>query len=959
MKKIFLYLILFTVSARVFAQLRPDPELERQLTGKDRLADIMNTVDAYYKNPGTVSRLGADAVNRNLKHWKRWQWHMSRYVNADGRMVNTRAVHYQALRQAQIQERLAPDGVEATSGSWASIGPNAYNFTGGNYRGLGRVNRLAFHPSSATTVYAGTPNGGLWRTTNSGGTWTALDGFGPELGISGIVVSYANPSHLYVLTGDGDGGGLITNMGYRSYSIGVMKSTDGGINWQLQTNGLPAAGFRGYNIAQCPLDANVLILATDEGVYRTINGGNDWVKVFNNNFVSDVKFKPGSTTCYAAGDGWVRRSTDTGANWTAPTFASPPSSANRIQIAVTPANTNYVYILAGGVPASGQFTGVWRSTNSGGSFTRLATTPNILGNATDGQDDTDQSGYDLALAVSSTDELDVFTAGTTVWKSTNGGSSFSFSTTYVENAAMMPQYIHPDVHDVQVNPLNGHLWAATDGGVYRSTDNGATWTDLSDGISTAQPFHLDGLENNPAILYIGTQDNGLKNRYSYTSAWDHFAGADGFDVAIDYDDSARSYASINKSVLRYNNNGTTSKGISPGSDSWFANLAIHVTDPLTVFCGYGDDVYKSTNRGDDWTNTGASGSWCITTCPSNASRVYAAGGTAYNSATGALYRSDNGGGSWSIKSDSAGFPATFPKITSIGVNPTNSLWVWATFGGGTASAKVVFSSNGGNSWSNIQSTSLPNVPVNCIAVTSNNDVYIGTEIGVYYRPSGGTWRPFSNGLPRSPVSDIELNETASLLRVSLFGRGVWSSSTYSACPPTQLVAGTETGVRLYEASNRVASSGTTTVSGGYGTNVHFKGGQEVNLLPGFQAVEGSVFRAGIGDCGEGITLKAGETPNAAAAWKLPSTTQRLYPYGTITLHPVGTGITFRIHTPGAYALRVVSASGQILQNYPAAVWAGGKHETSFSCNATSKEMLYVQLLYNGTVVHYQELPPAR
>ena len=948
-KNIFCWLVFATMIINsVNAQL--NFELNAQLQNKDNLTEVMGLVDNYYRTKNT------DQALREWKHWKRWQWEMSRYVNADGKLVNTRAINYRGVQQARLLENNGNNPADLSSGSWTSIGPNSFNYFADVYRGLGRVNRIAFHPDNANILYAGTPNGGLWRTTDGGSNWSVLNNYGPELGVSGIIVSYDNPNVLYVLTGDGDGGGFITNLGYRSYSIGVMKSTDGGVNWTLLTNGLPVAGFRGYSIAQCPSDPDVLIIATDTGVYQSRDGGLSWSERYDN-FVSDVKFKPGSANiCYAAGDGWFRKSVDTGATWNTVSFFEAPTGANRIQIAVTPAADNYVYFLCGPVLAVGSFKGIWRSTNSGDNFTKLATTPNILGNVTDGQDNTDQSGYDLALAVSSTDPADVYAAGTTIWKSTNGGNTFSFATTYIENGAMMSKYIHPDIHDVQVNPLNGDVWAATDGGVYRSTNDGIDWTDLSSDISTAQPYHLDGVENNSAVLYIGTQDNGLKNRYGFTTTWEHYYGRDGFDVAINYDDNALSYASINQSVRRFSGNGANSTGITPNAGNWFATLAIDVNDPAIVYCGHGDDVFKSTNSGDDWANTGASGSWCITTCPSNSQRVYAAGGTAYNSATGNLYRSDNGADDWSIISENPGFPETFPKITSIGVNPTNSLLIWVTFGGTTGDMKVFFSGNGGDTWSNISSTALPNVPINCIAVTSNNDVYIGTDIGVYYRPSGGVWTPFYNGLPMSPVSDIELNETSGVIRASLFGRGVWSSTLFSTCLANLAVSGSETGIRLYEASNSVSSSGTTTVEGGNGTEIYFKGGMEVHLTDGFQVKHASSFKAYINDCGEGgiPSMFSGFQKTAPIhELKMPSDKQRLYPYGNISFIASKNKIIYRVHKPGNYSLQQVDTAGNILKKFPATYFVKGVHEARSGIN--SMNGTYIQLLYEGQIVHYQEL----
>jgi ligand-binding sensor domain-containing protein len=76
---------------------------------------------------------------------------------------------------------------------------------------------------------------------------------------------------------------------------------------------------------------------------------------------------------------------------------------------------------------------------------------------------------------------------------------------------------------------------------------------------------------------------------------------------------------------------------------------------------------------------------------------------------------------------------------------------------------------------------LPDLPVNAVAVNDNGDIYIGTDIGVFYREEGGTsWMPFFNGLPKVPVTDLQI--TNSYIYASTFGRGIWGSSTHGNCP---------------------------------------------------------------------------------------------------------------------------------------------------------------------------------
>src|SRR5678816_1171482 len=131
-----------------------------------------------------------------------------------------------------------------------------------------------------------------------------------------------------------------------------------------------------------------------------------------------------------------------------------------------------------------------RSTDNGASFIRQSTTPNVLGYADNGNDWIDQSDYDLAIAIRPTIATTVLVAGCSVWRSTNSGVSWSHMTSVNEDS--LYAYIHPDVHDLQFNPLNGYLYAATDGGFFRSTDVGVTWTDFSPNIKCSQIYHMAG-----------------------------------------------------------------------------------------------------------------------------------------------------------------------------------------------------------------------------------------------------------------------------------------------------------------------------------------------------------------------------------------------------------------------------------------------------------------------------------
>ena len=96
--------------------------------------------------------------------------------------------------------------------------------------------------------------------------------------------------------------------------------------------------------------------------------------------------------------------------------------------------------------------------------------------------------------------------------------------------------------------------------------------------------------------------------------------------------------------------------------------------------------------------------------------------------------------------------------------------------------KVYESTDAGATWINISGTQLPNLPVNCIVFQSyaKDDLYIGTDIGVYHKDSTmNEWQLFNTGLPFVNISELEIQYSAGKLRAATFGRGVWESDLNS------------------------------------------------------------------------------------------------------------------------------------------------------------------------------------
>lgn len=853
MKNILFVILLFTCTVAQ-AQVKVPAEVAQRLQGDRSFTSYAREMMQYVKTNQLNFADGTPQkryFEKQEKYLARQLWYLEGRQDANGDIANYSQKTFDAINKYSPPPQTGEQNLVA-NGYWTSVGPqNMVTSTTSKHTGIGRVDRIAFHPTNANIIFAGTPAGGVFKSTNGGTSWFNLNSYMPSLGVSGIVVSWANPDVIYVLTGDGDSnigdGGFVQGFDYIRPSIGVLKSIDGGVTWN-KTGAFGIIGFyTGYKLVQSPTNSNVLIAATSAGLYRTANGGVTWTLVSGNTSrYYDIEWKPGSsTTVYAATASSFYISTDGGANFT---YSNSNFDINftpclRIAIAVTPANSSYVFVFASN--GDGQNKGVYRSTNSGASFSRRNNDGTIA--------TTDVPQYMHGIAVASDNVNIVITGELELYRSTNGGTDFSLANQ--RGDATLSNYAHDDVHEIIYNPLDDNLYIGCDGGVYKSTDDGVSYTALYVGLNATQYYHFDISDANDNYMFGGAQDNGGHYRAGNTTIFYNTIKGDGYFPAMYNGSTSQLYLSVNKKLYLSNADLTSWGSALTGLDeNWYKTVAISPSNNNIAFSS-SSVVYKTINGGTTWTNKGANGRWAMITCPSNSNRIYAAGGDSWNDGGNQsgkkMYRSDDQGDNWTEIQDNTGFAATITKITSIGVDPGNSLRVWATLGGFTDGQKVYYSNNGGDTWQNITG-SLPNLPVNCLVIDANLDAYIGTDVGVFYKSfTMSDWQPFYNYLPRVPVTQLHIRNGK--IYASTFGRGIWKSDTHGDCLPNLNIVGNITGVKFYEA-NVITS--TATVAGGDGSDLQLRASNYVTLSEGFAAdgSTGAIFRAWIAPCNSGANL---------------------------------------------------------------------------------------------------------
>ena len=679
-------------------------------------------------------------------------------------------------------------GAKAAS-NWSSLGPN----NSANIAGVGRINCIAFHPNNANTMWVGTPAGGLWKTTNGGSSWTTNTDNLPVLGVSSIAIHPTSPSTMYIATGDGDAALSLSAFGHPfagdTKSIGILKSTNGGSTWTQVLSAEQSDGILIRKLIIDPAYPDYLYAATSLGIFQTTDGGVTWSNVLDGYFM-DLEFHPGnSDIVYAAsydpsGNAQVYVTYDFGQNWSQ---ATTLSGVNRLDIAVCPSAPDNVDILCSDAATNGMHS-MHYSTDAGETWAPYwigGAGANLLGWYGDASDADGQGNYDLTLAIDPDNYNNLYVGGVNLWRTNDGGASWSPSNMWTDNSAYSPPpgtpVVHADKHHVIFHPLQPNLmFDCNDGGVFKSTNGGSTWSNITNGIVNSQMYSISCAQTTPDLLLAGLQDNGSIG-YDQGS-WQELTGGDGMMCHVDPVDPNYLYTSYANGVLyRITVSPPTFTTISanlPGGQQageWVTPYQLDPSNPAVIFACY-EGVYRSANRGDTWTLLatpvpGAKINY-LAVAPSNSSIIY----IGY---LDAVFRSTNGGANWSNVTGS--LPTSSVYISGLQVDPTDANGLLVTFSGYSASDKVYLTANGGSSWTNVSGSGLPNLPVNCAEIDAvSGRVYLGTDAGVYvYDDQVSDWVEDSQGLPNVVVTDLDLQHSAGLLRAGTFGRGLWETSTLS------------------------------------------------------------------------------------------------------------------------------------------------------------------------------------
>ena len=714
----------------------------------------------------------ADSVNiadrgKGFKPYQRWRAFMAPRLDAEG-MRPSNGVIMRALERAEedrLQESIQRSVNDPT---WIHAGPTGPTGLGGN----GRLNRLVSRPGNPDEWWACAPAGGLWRSEDAGGSWTPMGNHQlGSIGVSDIAFHPTDPQTMWIATGDGDFGD--------TRSIGVWTSSDGGYSWN--GTGLDWGIHMGRTLTRIlvhPDHPDTLWTASSLGVYRSVNGGDNWIRTLTGDYAS-LELDPSDPDHLLGGTfgNYVAESFDAGATWNVNSLDGSTFGISRIALAFAPSAPDTVYAVAGKNSHQG-FAGCWRSTDGGTTWTpRLleGAGPNLLGWTVEGNDTGGQAWYDLTIAVHPEDAERVHIGGVNLWGSTDGGAAWDCVGHWYSGGAL--PYLHADQHGLH-HLEDGRLLVANDGGAFLFDPDAGTSVDRSAGLDIAQAYRVDPDPLAIDRFIVGTQDNGTFMKHD--GQWEHVLGGDGFQCAFHGALPEVVYASLYYGqVFRSDDGGNAFQEVAGnagsnenGAGAWLTPWEVSAFNQDWIYIAK-ERVYRSTNRGGQWMPLEIiPGGECtaLALAPSDVGRIYVV-------KEFRLFRSENG-----QDFDELDPPNGFDWISAVHVAQEDADHIWATLSNYNDTTKVLESVDGGDTWVNL-SAGLPPAPVNCLTRDpGSGTLFAGTDVGVYARLDipGATWERMSEGLPNVVVSDLALHTPSGKLVAATYGRGI-----YTMALPTQ------------------------------------------------------------------------------------------------------------------------------------------------------------------------------
>jgi len=800
----------------------------------------------------------------------------------------------------------------------------------------GRVSDFAVQPDAHHIIYVATASGGLWKTVNSGTTWTPVFDKQKSYSIGCVTLDPTNPNVVWVGTGE--------NNSQRSVAFGdgVYKSLDGGQNWE--NVGLEDSEHIGM-ITIDPRDSNVVYVASqgplwrsggERGVYKTTDGGATWERVLHvsdDTGVNEVHMDPRNPDVlyassyqrrrhvYTLVDGGpetaIYKSTDAGANWRKLTEGLPKVDMGKIGMAVSPANPDFIYAI---IEAQREKGGTFRSTDRGESWTKMS--DYVSGSPQ----------YYNEFIADPKDPNRVYSMDTLLQVTFDGGKTFK---------RLFKRNKHVDNHALWIDPDNtDHFIVGCDGGIYETFDLGQNYRYFENFPITQ--FYRVSVDNSKPFYYVygGTQDNnsmGGPSRTLYSSGIsneDYFitVGGDGYETVVDPTNPNIVYSQWQYGgLVRYDRVSGEQIDIQPQEEpgeaahrwNWDSPIIISPHSPARLYYAC-QRLYRSDDRGNKWTAVSPDLSRQIdpNTLPVFG-KIQSIDVVAKNMSTsnfgnivsltespivegliyvgtddGLIQVTEDGGTNWVAIDQVTGVPKmTYVSRLEASVHDADT--VYATFNNKKQAdfkPYVFVSRDRGQTWSSITG----DLPDREIVYSLMQDhvkpelLFVGTEFGLYFTVDEGTrWIRLKGGLPTIQVRDIDIQRTENDLALGTFGRGFYILDDYTALREVSeeileqdaILFPAKDALRYVEAEDRIGSRGATFFTA---KNPPFGATFTYYLKDGYKTLEDQRIEA------EKKSIKAGEDPRIPTYDELRKEEEQLDPEIFFTIRDSNGAVVDRI-----------------------------------------------------------------
>ena len=691
----------------------------------------------------------------------------------------------------------------------------------GPYRG-GRSTAVSGVISKPYTFYMGTTGGGVWKTTDAGNNWKNIsDGQITVGSIGAISVSESDENVIYVGTGSADPRGNI------SIGNGIYKSVDSGENWEFI--GLPKAGLIG-KIEIHPRNSDIVYVAAlgnifgpnaERGVYKTIDGGKNWQKVYfisNKTGARDVEINPDNeneilasfwtvqrkpwTLVDGSDEGGVFMSKDAGKSWKKLTEGLPKGLTGKIQVEYSPANSSRLWAMI--QAQKEEEGGLYRSDDGGKTWSRINRDHKLR----------QRGWYYSHINADPVNENIIYASNTGFYKSVDGGKTFD-ERLYTQ---------HGDNHGVWINPNNNKIMInCNDGGANVSLNGGETWsTQLNQ--PTPEFYRLTVDNQFPFRMYAGQQDNstisvpsrGLPALTPFQN-WFNAGGTECSDIAVHPTDPNIIYSTGYSGEFTYKNLTTGEEyqrtpyvHLTEGTRQddlkyrfqWNYPVFVSKYNPDNVYVG-SNVVHVTSDKAVNWDiispdltrqllnedeekadipggpiqndATGVevySSIFALEESPHNEGEIWV------GSDDGLIHITRDGGKSWVNITPEKIIPyqGTINKIELSSHEPGRALVAVYNYRNNDFNPYIIVTNDYGESWKIIsKNNGIPSDHfVRAVAEDPERKglLYAGTEFGAYVSFNDGkSWNSLQMNLPHVPITDMEVTQND--LAISTQGRGFW------------------------------------------------------------------------------------------------------------------------------------------------------------------------------------------